>query len=370
MLAAPAVSAVVPCRNEAVHIQGCLLSLLQQDEPAGGFEIIVADGMSDDGTREILQKLAAADTRLRMVDNPGRITPCGMNCGIRASRGRWIAIMGSHNRYAPDYLVRCLEAARQTGADNVGGLMLSEGKGLRQRAIAAAHHSFFSVGGARWHNLEYEGPADTVFGGFYKRDVFDQLGLFDEELARNQDDELNLRLARAGGKIWQSARIKSFYSPRDSLSALFRQYAQYGYWKVRVVQKHTLPASWRHLVPGVFLVALVGLFGFSAFSFILSALRHNLAIAVSNVSFQLSALGFLGIFLAYLLAVLVASAQTASRAEWKLLPLLPPVFACYHFGYGYGFLRGIWDFMVRRKGPRQQFVQLTRTAPQVHNARR
>ncbi len=351
----PEISVVVPCRNEALHIEGCLLSLLRQEEPPGGFEIIVADGMSDDGTRRVLEKMAAANPRLRVVDNPRRTTPCGMNSGICASRGRWVAIVGSHNRYAPDYLVKCLEAARATGADNVGGAMYAEASGLVQKAIAAAHHSPFSAGGARWHNPDYEGPADTVFGGFYRREVFEGIGLFDEELVRNQDDELNLRLTRAGGKIWQSPRVKSWYHPRASLGALFRQYRQYGYWKVRVIQKHRLPASWRHLVPGAFVLAMLvlGLFcAGSLVAYLLGLCPAGPAI-VSTISLALSAC-------AYLAAAFGASAMTARVNGWSLLPVLPAVFICYHVGYGWGFLRGAWDFSIRKKKAASQFVELTR----------
>src|SRR5262249_3984141 len=144
----------------------------------------------------------------------------------------------------------------ETGGDNVGGSMMCLGQSRLQKAIAAAHHSPFAVGGARWHDTRYEGPADTVFGGVYRREGFDRIGFLCEELVRNQDDEFHLRLTRAGGKIWHSPRIKSWYCPRGSFKALFQQYAQYGYWKVRVMQKHKLPASMRHLVPGCFMLSL------------------------------------------------------------------------------------------------------------------
>lgn len=337
-----AVSLVVPCRNEKDHIAACVRSLLAQEPPPGGFEIIVADGMSNDGTREILQRLAGAAPSLRVVDNPGQITPCGMNVGIRAARGQYIAIMGAHNRYAPDYVRRSIEVLDETGADNVGGAMLCEAEQRWQRAIAAAHHSPFSVGGARWHNPEYEGPADTVFGGVYRREVFERIGLFDETLVRNQDDELNLRLIRAGGKIWQSPRIKSWYRPRRSLRALFRQYEQYGYWKVRVIQKHRLPASVRHLVPCGFLCALIVL--------PLLAMRWPLA-----------GWGWLGLIGLYMAGNFAAAVLTAARWGWELLPLLPSVFVCYHFGYGFGFLRGVWDFVLLRR-PRHPLTTLTRTS--------
>jgi len=325
-----------------------------QQQPEGGFEVIVADGMSDDGTRTLLTEITRNDPRLTTVDNPAKFTAYGMNAGIRASRGRWVAIMGAHAHYALDYLACCLEVARQTGADNVGGAMYCEGKTTLQRAIAAAHHSPFAVGGARWHNPDHEGPADTVFGGFYKREVFDRIGLFDESLVRNQDDELNLRLTRAGGRIWHSPRIRSWYSPRSSLLALFRQYYQYGYWKVRVIQKHKLPASWRHLVPGAFVLLIMLL----SITCLLIPLASYSSSGGPVMLWSLFAL--LTVLNAYVLAVVAASVVTAAKTEWKLLPLLPLVFPCYHFGYGYGFLRGTWDFVIRRRAPKQSFQALTR----------
>src|SRR5262249_216211 len=159
----PAVSIVIPCRNEADHIEAALRSILAQETPLGGFEVIVTDGMSDDGTRDILARLAAADARVRIIDNPNQITPCGMNAGIREARGRYIATQGAHAHYGPDFLRSSLEVLEETGGDNVGGSMMCLGQSRLQKAIAAAHHSPFAVGGARWHDTRYEGPADTVF---------------------------------------------------------------------------------------------------------------------------------------------------------------------------------------------------------------
>jgi succinoglycan biosynthesis protein ExoA len=340
----PAVSVVIPCRNEAKTLENCLRSILRQESPPGGLEVIVADGMSDDGTRDILAAIAAEDPRVRIVENPSRITPCGMNRAIQAARGQWIAIMGAHNRYAADYLVRCLEVARGTGADNVGGGMVAQGEGLVQRAIAAAHHSAFATGGARWHNPDYEGPCDTVFGGFYKRTVFDRIGMFDEELVRNQDDEFNLRLNRAGGKVWHSPKTRSWYRPRKSLLALFRRCKDDGYWKVRVIQKHKVPASWRHLVPGAFVFALISLGLVGSLGMLISApgtLSHEAGHIARLVFYCLSA--------AYAIAALFAAAMSARTQGPALFPILPAVFACYHFGYGYGFLRGVWDFVISKR---------------------
>lgn len=339
----PRISAVIPCRNERSYIEACVLSLLRQEPVPGDFEVIVADGMSDDGTREILAQLARRNQRLRIIDNPARTTANAMNLGIQHARGEFVAIMGAHSEYASDYLRASLEVSRATGADNVGGSMVCRGDTWLQQAIAIAHHSPFSVGGARWHNVAYEGPADTVFGGFYRREVFQRIGTFDESLLRNQDDELNLRLTRAGGKIWHSPAIRSSYCPRASLSALFRQYLQYGYWKVAVVKKHGRPASLRHLVPGLFVLALI--------------LLPSLALLFPK---------FLWIWLillgSYLLANFGAAVFTAARSGWRFLPALPLVFACYHFGYGIGFLRGLIGFVLLRRAPSAAFTRLTRAA--------
>lgn len=339
----PTISIVVPCRNEVDYIDSCLRSIFQQEDVPGGIEVIVADGLSDDGTRELLDEIRRGDQRLKIIDNHERNTAHGMNAGIRASRGRYVAIMGAHNRYATDYLRSAVEVLNETGADNVGGSMRCEGNSPIQKAIAGAHHSAFSVGGARWHDADYEGPADTVFGGVYRREVFDRIGLLDEELVRNQDDEFNLRLTRSGGKIWQSPRLRSWYTPRASLTGLFQQYAQYGYWKVRVIQKHKLPASVRHLVPGCFVLSLV-------------------FFTVTSIVWPPFVWALVALVGAYSACNVIVSMLTAWKRGVQLLPLLPFVFATYHFAYGLGFILGVLDFVIRRRGPARAFTKLTRTA--------
>jgi glycosyltransferase involved in cell wall biosynthesis len=355
----PVVSVILPCRNEAAHIESCLNSILLQDVAEGDLELIVADGMSTDGTREILQRLANLNPQVRVIENPSGIVSTGLNAAIRAARGQVIVRMDAHTEYSVDYVQRCLETLNRMAVENVGGPARTKASTFRQKAIAAAYHSPFSVGGARFHDSEFEGFVDTVTYGCWPRDVFNRFGYFDEELVRNQDDEHNLRIVRGGGRIWQSPQIKSWYQPRSSLSALFKQYVQYGYWKVRVIQKHKLPASWRHLVPGAFLLSLLSLFLLSTFCFLVSELSGPSPL-VFRFSFLLAASCFTGLLSVYALAVLAASVHTAPKSEWKLLPVLPAVFACYHFGYGYGFLRGVWDFLVRRRRSNLTFAQLTR----------
>ena len=303
--------------------------------------MIVADGMSTDGTRETLAELACQDARVRVVDNPRRIASSGLNAAIRQARGDIIVRMDAHTEYAPDYARTCVSVLESTGADNVGGAARTRASDYFQRAVSAAYHCPLVIGGARFHIVDYEGYVDTVVYGCWWRSVFERFGYFDEELVRNQDDEFNLRIVRNGGRIWQSARIRSWYQPRASFADLFKQYSQYGYWKVRVIQKHRLPASWRHLVPGVFLLALAGLGALACFS-------------------RVALWAWLGVLAAYALFSLAASFNSASRDGWKLLPVLPAVVGCYHFGYGYGFLRGLLDFVVRGKGGVASFGTLTR----------
>ena len=337
----PAVSVIVPCRNEREHIESALESILAQDAPAGDFEVIVADGMSNDGTREILSRLAKKHSRLKIVDNPGAIVSTGLNKSIGCAKGSIIIRMDAHTSYAEDYVQQCVQVLHETAAENVGGPWIARGRGISGNAIASAFQSAFACGGARGHDPDYSGPVDTVYLGCWHREIFDRLGLFDEELVRNQDDEFNLRILRSGGKVWQSVKIKSWYYPRESLRHLFRQYVQYGYWKARILKKHRLPASVRHLVPAAFVFTLTLLLVLSLFS-------------------RTALWAWLGLVSVYLTVTLVLSAVTASSHGWKLFFLLPGVFATFHFAYGWGFLRGIADFFVLRHKSRRSYAALTR----------
>jgi succinoglycan biosynthesis protein ExoA len=247
-------SVIVPCRNEKLHIREFLHSVLAQElEPDWELEVLIADGMSDDGTRDILRQ----HSRVRLIDNPRGIVSTGLNSAIRAATGEIIIRMDVHTSYAPDYIRECVRVLTQSGASNVGGPWVAKGRGVLGEAIAATFQSRFCSGAGRSHNPSYEGEVDTVYLGCWPRSVFERTGMFDESLVRNQDDEFNLRLRRLGGTIWQSPRIQSVYSPRGSLAALFRQYVQYGFWKVRVIRKHRTIDSWRHLCPAIFVGSIL-----------------------------------------------------------------------------------------------------------------
>ena len=217
--------------------------------------------MSDDGTREILERLACEDSRLRVVDNPSRFTPFAMNAGIREAKGRYIGIMGAHTVYSKNYIRTCVELLEEhPEVWCSGGPILSQGKSNFGRAVAAAMSHPIGVGNAKHRFRNYEGYAEGACFPMFRREVFDVIGMYDERLTRNQDDELNLRMAQHGGKVFISPRAACTYFVRDAPSALFRQYFQYGYYRVVVLRKHRIPASLRQLVPIVFFPALAVLF--------------------------------------------------------------------------------------------------------------
>ena len=333
------ISVIVPCRNERHHIDTFCDSALHQALPEGWrMEVLIADGDSDDGTRERLALRCASDPRLVVVDNPGRIVSTGLNACLAKAQGTIIARLDVHTQFAPDYLAQCIETLERTNADNVGGPWVAKGTGPTGSAIAAAFQCRWVVGGALSRDTRYEGEVDTVYLGCWPRSVFDRFGLFDETLVRNQDDEHNLRLRLGGARIWQSPRIRSIYQPRNSLGHLFAQQRQYGYWRPFVMRKHGQPGSARQLVPALFVAA--------ATACVLAA--------------GWSALPLGGLVLAYALYIAMATMSAARSANnWQLAARLPVVIAAFHIGYGLGTWRGLWD-IARAKTPSSAFAKITR----------
>jgi glycosyltransferase involved in cell wall biosynthesis len=331
---------IAPCRNERAQVEGFVADALAQRLPAGWtLELIVADGASDDGTRERLAALAAAEPRLRLVDNPQRIVAAGLNRALAVARGEVVVRMDVHTRYAADYVAQCLATLARTGADNVGGPWRAEGRGPWGRAIAAAFQSRWAAGGARSRALTHEGPVDTVYLGCWPRASFERWGGFDETLVRNQDDEHNLRIVAGGGRVWQNPAIRSVYQPRESLAAFARQWLQYGYWKPFVMRKHRRVAAWRHLLPGAWVAALLA-----------AALAAPLGAG---------ALPLLALAGAHAAAVAALAARAAAGAGWALLPRIALVVATQQLAYGAGSLLGACDAWRGHPG-RARYRRLTR----------
>ncbi|HPO57840.1 MAG TPA: glycosyltransferase family 2 protein [Anaerolineaceae bacterium] len=258
----PFVTVIMPIRNEEKYIAGSLEAVLNQDYPAGRMEVLVADGMSTDRTREIVQRMAQGDPRVRLLDNPGRIVPTGLNLALRQARGEIMVRVDGHCIIAPDYVSHCVRLLQEGRADGVGGPMETVGEDPLSQTIALAMSSAFGVGGSAFRTVkDRELEVETVPFPAYRMETIRRIGLFDEEQVRNQDDEYNYRLLKHGGRILLSPAIRSRYYSRSSLKKLWRQYFQYGFWKVRVLQKHPRQLRLRQFVPPVFVAGLAGAAG-------------------------------------------------------------------------------------------------------------
>lgn len=341
----PFVSIILPVRNEERTIAGTLDSLRGQKYPRNKTEIIVADGMSTDRTRQIVSLAASRDRRIRLVDNVRRIMPAGFNAALRVARGDVLLMMGGHTELSRNYLRVCSSLLRGGIADCVGGAMRTVGHTKTACAIALAMSSRFGVGGVAFRTGCAERKyVDTVAFGAYSREIIDRIGPLDEEFVRGQDDELNYRLRKLGGRILIVPELTSTYTSRSSLRSLARQYFQYGYWKVRLLQKHPRQMQIRHFVPGAFVGCLLLLL-------ILAMGRPILGAAMICLVLGL-----------YVTATAVTSASLAfTEKKWWLGPLLAITFPVLHFSYGTGFLSGLLKFWrrwncdaksVARSGPR------------------
>jgi succinoglycan biosynthesis protein ExoA len=241
----------MPCLDEARYIELCLRTVLAQDYPRDLLEIIVADGGSTDGTRDLVARIGAEDPRVVLVDNPRRVQAAGMNEAIRNARGDVVVRMDVHCEYASDYVSKCVEALERTGADNVGGAQRAKAGSPFQRAVCAALDSPLGVGGAGYRSERREGFVDTVFLGAFPRRVFEQVGLYDPGAVTNEDAELNQRIHDVGGRVWLSREIVVYYYPRGSFQALARQYFRYGRGRARTLIKHGKFLSLRPAVPAM-----------------------------------------------------------------------------------------------------------------------
>jgi succinoglycan biosynthesis protein ExoA len=335
----PSVSIIVPTRDEVRTIEACLSAVLGQAYPADRLELLVVDGRSTDGTRELVAALATRDGRVSLIDNPERITPVAFNRGIRAAKGEVIGVMSAHGVPAADYVGRAVEQLSATGAWCVGGRIDRVATTPVGRAIAAATSSPFGVGDATHNYQTSPGWVETAFPGMWPRWVFDQVGPFDPELVRNQDDEFSYRIREAGGRIWYDPGIVIAYVPRGSYRTLFSQYRQYAYWKVRVFQKHPGAARPRHLVPAAWVAALAG-----------GVLLTPLSPAA--ILLTITAGG------AYAGVMIVAALRLGSddvRPKDALQAL-----ATLHLAYGVGFWQGLARFGLRwfrdRRGTRDRLT--------------
>ncbi|HVN56629.1 MAG TPA: glycosyltransferase family 2 protein [Anaerolineaceae bacterium] len=324
----PFVSIVMPVRNEVQYIKKAIKAVLDQDYPADAFEVLVADGMSIDGTREVVQSFFKDAPQVVLIDNPGKIVPTGLNKAIEQARGEIIIRVDGHCVIARDYVRKSVAYLKHDPQlSGVGGPMETIGETPVSAAIAAAMSSSFGVGGSAFRTKKDQKLfVETVAFPAYKASTLHQAGPFDEELVRNQDDEYNYRIREMGGKILLAPDIHSRYYSRGSLRSLWRQYFQYGFWKVRVMQKHPRQVKLRQYVPPLF---VLGTAGSALFTLVFPGIGKYL----------------LGVVLGgYAAANLTASLLTAARSGLSNWFVLPAAFATLHYSYGLGFLVGLVKF--------------------------
>jgi len=320
----PFVSVVIPCRNEARFLPRCLDSILRGDYPPDRMEVLAVDGSSSDGTRECIRCYAQRDPRVRLVENLQGTTPAALNRGIDAARGEIIARVDAHASVARDYLTRCVEYLSCSGADNVGGTMstLPQDGGWFAGPIVAALSHRFGVGNSYFRiGLDEPRWVDTVFGGCWRRQVFERVGRFNPDLLRSQDLEFSLRLKAAGGRTLLAPDVRSDYYARARFASFWRHNFLNGEWAILpFVYSEVIPVSLRHLIPLLFVLAL------GAGAALLPWSGRPLA----------------AVLVPYAAANLGASAQVAlTRHQVKYLALMPAVFGALHLAYGLGSISGL-----------------------------
>lgn len=339
----PFVTIALPCLDEERYVEACLRSVLAQDYPAHRLEIVVADGRSRDGTRAIVERIAAREPRVTLIDNPGRLQAAAMNEVIRRARGEIVVRMDVHCEYARDYVARCVEVLARTGADNVGGAQRARATTPFQQALCAALESPLGVGGARYRSAAAEGFVDTVFLGAFRRSVFERVGLYDPGAVTNEDAELNQRILAAGGRVYLSREIVVHYSPRESYRALARQYFRYGRGRARTVLKHRRLVSLRPVLP--FLV-----------------LAGGVVLAATNPLHGLAPLALGG----YAAITLAEAARVGGRLGAARVPAVWAVFPVLHAAHGAGFAAGLVRYLARPDWhPAETLPSREATAPGV-----
>ena len=315
-------SLLIPVRNEERHLGDIVgaLRALRFEQPV---EFLFLEGRSDDATRAMLDELAAADPRMRVLDNPRRIVPCALNVGLANARGRYVVQLSAHSRYPPDYLTDGIARMERGDVAQVSGPQLADGGGRWSRRVALALGSWLGIGGATWRRVpEGEIEVTSGWGGIWRRDMLEALGGWDEDFPVNEDAELAARIEASGGRMVCLPEMAARYAPRDSLPGLARQYWRYGHYRVRTTRRH--PGSLRRshlLAPALALSALAAVAGPRRAR---GAARAGLGV--------------------YAIAVASVSVSAARDEDPRDAAALPAVFAVMHLAWGLGFLAGCLRF--------------------------
>lgn len=336
------VAIVIPCFNEEKYIGKCIESIIKNDFPKDNLEVIICDGLSTDKTLDEINKYTSKNSYIKVLNNKNKTTPFALNIGIKSTNADIIIILGAHSEIYDDYISKCVEKLNiysSIGVECVGGIVENCAENKKSKLISLAMSSKFAVGNISFRTGGKDGFVDTVGAGAYKRDVFDKIGYFDEELTRNQDDELNFRLTKNGYKIFFSNEIKYKYHVRASFDKLYKQYFQYGFWKVYVNKKHNTITTIRQIVPFLFVVFLI-------------------TGSIASIFSKIILLIFTGILLIYLFLAFVSAIKLTKFIGEIVLIIF--TFVILHISYGSGYLKGIIDFIIFNKTNRNKYSSITR----------
>ena len=329
----PLVSIIIPCYNEEATIRMLLEALLQQSYPRTALEVIIADGLSTDRTREEVAAFQRQypDLAVKVIDNPKRSIPAGLNVALGAAKGSLVVRMDAHAVPNPDYVACCAADLEKGLGDNVGGVweIRPSGSSWIARAIAAVAAHPLGVGDARYRYTSQAGEVDTVPFGAFRRELVDRVGLFDETLLTNEDYEFNVRVRQNGGRIWLDPAIHCVYFARARLGALASQYWRYGYWKLRMLRRYPSTIRWRQALPPLFVLSL-------------------LMLAFLAPWWSIARLGLVCEIALYSLVILLAGVQMALRKKSPSLAAgVPLAIATMHFAWGGGFLWSLVSSMSK-----------------------
>lgn len=317
---APAVSVILPVLNEADHLEAAVGSVLDQ-EFDGQLEVLLALGPSKDRTNQIAAKLAKADPRIRLVENPAGLTTVGMNLCIKQAKAEVIIRVDAHSELAPGYIKRGVELLAETGADELGGIMLARGRSAFQQAVAWAYSSRFGIGGAAYHVGGAAGEAESAYLGIFRADALARVGGYDESIIRGEDWDLAQRIKATGGLVWFSPELSVTYWPRGRFEKLIKQFWSTGVWRGDLTRRNFAVASKRYFAPPVMVLTVAAGLVAAAFELVLGILP-------------------LAGYLAAVAALAVTAANLSIKARVALLVVLPSIHFSWGAGFWFGFLRG------------------------------
>jgi glycosyltransferase involved in cell wall biosynthesis len=340
------VSIVIPCRNEEKFIGKVLDNVIAQDYPQEFLEVFVIDGESEDRTKEIIQQYAKRHSQIRYLSNPEKVVPFALNQAIRMAQGSVIVRMDAHAVYPENYVSELLKGLEKYDCHNTGGVWITEpaNESYKAQAIALATSHPFGIGNA-YYRLDIKNPkkVDTVPFGCYRKDVFEKIGLFDEELVRNQDDEFNARLIKNGGSIYLLPHVKIRYFARETFGKMAKMFYQYGLYKPLVNLKIGTPATIRQFVPPMFVLYMVVSF--------LAGIFHPTFFYVFLIG-----LGLYGLAAILVSLSIIRKKQKSISVFLQLIQAFPVI----HFSYGFGYLAGIFRFLLFRKPVHHSKIEINR----------